>query len=169
MNESMDRRQFLTRISIGMSGLMAGLIGVPIIGSLFQNFFTEKPSTWRDVGHVNDFSEGETILIKFKRATQHPWAGPTDEIASWLRRKQGKKFIAFSINCTHLGCPVRWVKSSELFLCPCHGGVYYKDGAPAAGPPPASLTRYPVRIKNDRVEVLTSPIPLTNFFGKNFS
>jgi menaquinol-cytochrome c reductase iron-sulfur subunit len=165
----MNRRKFMARLTIGMGGLIAGLIGVPLIGSLFEPFFTEKPRVWRDVGHVNDFTEGETILVKFSAASEHPWSGPTTKIGAWLRRKKGKKFIAYSLNCTHLGCPVRWVKSSELFLCPCHGGVYYKDGSPAAGPPPDSLTQYPVRITKDRVQILTSPVPLTSFMGENFS
>jgi menaquinol-cytochrome c reductase iron-sulfur subunit len=167
MNESMNRRNFLTRLSIGVMGIISALIGVPIIGSLFQPFFTQKPRTWRDLGTVEDFREGETILVKFKAANNHPWAGSTSNMAAWLRRGEGKKFKAFSLNCTHLGCPVRWVATSELFLCPCHGGVYYKDGSPAAGPPPDSLSRYPVRITKGHVEILTSPIPLTSFLGKN--
>ena len=34
---------------------------------------------------------------------------------------------------------------AELFLCPCHGGVYYADGTVAGGPPPQPLFRYGVR------------------------
>jgi menaquinol-cytochrome c reductase iron-sulfur subunit len=25
--------------------------------------------------------------------------------------------VAFSINCTHLGCPVRWLPDANLFMC----------------------------------------------------
>lgn len=163
----MNRRKFLTRLTLWMGGLISALIGVPVIGSLIQPLFTQEERTWRDIGHVDDFSTGETILVKFKAANEHPWAGNTTDLAAWLRKKSGKKFKAFSINCTHLGCPVRWVESSEIFLCPCHGGVYYKDGSPAAGPPPDSLTLYPVRVKNSRVQILTSPVPLTSFLGEN--
>ena len=70
-------------------------------------------------------------------------------------------FVAYSIYCSHLGCPVDWLPDANLFLCPCHGGVYYKDGAVAAGPPPQPLTKYPVRITNGQVEIETSPIPIT--------
>ena len=51
-----------------------------------------------------------------------------------FRRESEGQFIAFSANCTHLGCPVRWMRMQDLFLCPCHGGVYYKDGSVAARP-----------------------------------
>lgn len=163
----MNRRAFLTRLSLGLVGIVTALIGVPIIGSLITPFFVEKPREWRDIGGVNDFGVGETTLVKFTDATDREWAGTTAKTAAWLRRKKKNKFKAFSINCTHLGCPVRWIKSSEIFLCPCHGGVYYKDGTPAAGPPPDSLSQYPVRIVKDRVQILTTPLPLTNILGKN--
>ena len=50
-------------------------------------------------------------------------------------------FQVFAINCAHLGCPVRWFPESRLFMCPCHGGVYYEDGSRASGPPPRGLYR----------------------------
>ena len=71
------------------------------------------------------------------------------------------EFIAFSVNCTHLGCPVRWLQDADLFMCPCHGGVYYFDGTVAAGPPPKPLIRYDVRTANDQVEIKTMAIPIT--------
>jgi menaquinol-cytochrome c reductase iron-sulfur subunit len=49
---------------------------------------------------------------------------------------------------------------AEIFLCPCHGGVYNKDGSNAAGPPPKKLNRYPIRINNSIIEILTSPVPM---------
>jgi Rieske Fe-S protein len=36
---------------------------------------------------------------------------------------------------------VSWFPQSGLFMCPCHGGVYYADGKRASGPPPRGLFR----------------------------
>lgn len=69
--------------------------------------------------------------------------------------------MAYAVNCSHLGCPVRWQERSTLFLCPCHGGVYYKDGTVAAGPPPNPLQKYPVRVRNGQMEIRTSPVAIT--------
>ena len=55
---------------------------------------------------------------------------------------------------------MRWLADAQLFLCPCHGGVYNGDGSVAAGPPPKPLPRYPVRVRDGRVEILTSPLPV---------
>jgi menaquinol-cytochrome c reductase iron-sulfur subunit len=55
---------------------------------------------------------------------------------------------------------VRWLPDAQLFMCPCHGGVYYADGSVAAGPPPHSLSQYTTRINGDDVEIHTEPIPI---------
>jgi menaquinol-cytochrome c reductase iron-sulfur subunit len=60
-----------------------------------------------------------------------------------------------------MGCPVRWLGDAELFMCPCHGGVYYKDGTVAAGPPPEPLVRYEVRVAHGLVQIKSAPIPIT--------
>ena len=99
--------------------------------------------------------------VTFEDASPVPWAGVTGKTAAWLRRDPAGQFTAFAVNCTHLGCPVRWIQDADLFMCPCHGGVYYKDGTVAAGPPPRPLTRYPVRMNGSQVEILASPTPIT--------
>ena len=76
----------------------------------------------------------------------------TANTAAWLRRNGEDQFVAFAMNCTHLGCPVHWLQDAGLFMCPCHGGVYYSDGQVAAGPPPHALFKYPVRIRDGEVE-----------------
>ena len=89
-----------------------------------------------------------------------PWAGQTAQTAAWLRRDSDTSFTAFSVHCTHLGCPVNWRPGSNLFLCPCHGGVYYADGSVAGGPPPRELFEYAVRVENGAVEIQTGALPL---------
>ncbi len=47
-----------------------------------------------------------------------------------------------SNSCAHLGCPVRWFPHEQLFLCPCHGGMYDINGGWVGGPPPRGMYRY---------------------------
>ena len=155
-----DRRRFLGRLSLALSGVIAAAATVPVIGFLLSPL-TRKPSrVWRGVGSVDDFTVGQTVNVAFEDASPLPWAGVTARTAAWLRRDDAQRFTAFSVHCTHLGCPVRWVADAGLFLCPCHGGVYYADGTVSAGPPPRTLPQYPVRVRNGQVEILTSPIPI---------
>ena len=61
------------------------------------------------------------------------------------------EFIAISTRCAHLGCPVRYVQASEKFICPCHGGVYGKDGSVDGGPPVRPLDRFYTKEERGRV------------------
>jgi len=156
------RRQFFMHVSIALGSVAAVLVGIPIVGSILAPIIKKPKPEWRAVGAVDGFKVGGGyVKVDYVDASPLPWAGVTAQSAAWLRRESEDKFIAFSVNCAHLGCPVRWVAGAKLFMCPCHGGVYYEDGSVAAGPPPRGLYQYPVRVVNGQVEILASPIPIT--------
>ncbi len=61
------------------------------------------------------------------------------------------EFVALSSVCPHLGCQVHWEPQNDRFFCPCHNGVFDRQGAPISGPPAQagqSLTHYPLRVEN---------------------
>jgi menaquinol-cytochrome c reductase iron-sulfur subunit len=155
-----SRRRFLSRLSIALSTAVAAVVGVPVVGFLLSPLARKVPRQWRAVGLADGFKVGETVSVTFDDASPLPWSGVTARTAAWLRREDAEIFTAFAVNCTHLGCPVRWLADAQLFLCPCHGGVYNGDGSVAAGPPPKPLPRYPVRVREGQVEILTSPLPV---------
>lgn len=156
----LSRRKFLARLSVAAGGIGALIVALPVAGFILAPLFKRTHEVWRSVGKVESFKIGETTAVQYEDASPLPWAGVMARSAAWLRRVNADTFIAFSINCTHLGCPVRWLAEANLFMCPCHGGVYYEDGTVAAGPPPLPLRRYPVRVKNGEVEIQTAPIPI---------
>jgi menaquinol-cytochrome c reductase iron-sulfur subunit len=154
------RRQLLGKMSVGLGVICGGAISVPGIGFVVAPLFRDAPREWRPVGAVGEFKIGETVNVVFVDASPLPWAGVTSKTSAWLRRVSEEEFVAFSVNCAHLGCPVRWMAQARLFMCPCHGGVYYEDGRVAAGPPPHPLTRYAARVREGQVEIRTDPIPI---------
>ena len=111
-------------------------------------------------GQGRTFQSGRDRQRRVHRRIAFALGGRTAKTSAWLRRLSEDEFVAFSVNCSHLGCPVRWIREALLFMCPCHGGVYYEDGRVAAGPPPHPLTRYPVRIQNGEVAIRADPIPI---------
>lgn len=152
--ESPGRRRLLSMLAIGLGGVGAAAAGIPFVGFLFAPVGRE-PESWRTVARVRDLRIGETMKVTFLDPAPVPWAGFAARSAAWLRRESEEEFVAFSLYCTHTGCPVRWEEGAQLFLCPCHGGVFYRDGRVAAGPPPVPLDRHPVRIRDGLVEVQT--------------
>ncbi len=153
-----DRRRFLNRLSLFLAGAAGAVIAAPSLGFLLG--LRKVEAVWRPLGPVDKFQPRTTTLVSFTDPSPLPWAGVTAGTAAWLRREDAEKFIAFSVNCTHLGCPVRWLPDADLFMCPCHGGVFYSDGQVASGPPGRPLFRYPVRVRGANVEILASPLPI---------
>lgn len=156
------RRKVLAGLSLAAGGLVASGIAVPIIGFVLTPLLRQRPQrTWRDIGRLEDFEIGETVDVRYTPATGLPWVGFVAESAAWVRRESETQLVALSAYCTHTGCPVRWHHGADLFLCPCHGGAFRRDGQVAAGPPPRPLPRLEVRVRDERVEVLSLPIVTT--------
>lgn len=154
----LSRRRLLNRVLIALAGLAASVVAVPIVAFLLSPLLKPAKQVWRDVGGVNDFKVGSTTLVAYQDPSPLPWAGQTAQTAAWLRRETSSQFIAFSVNCAHLGCPVTWLQDADIFLCPCHGGIYYANGDVAGGPPPRPLFRQQVRVQNGRVLLKTLPL-----------
>jgi menaquinol-cytochrome c reductase iron-sulfur subunit len=157
---TLARREVLAKASMAMGVAGGAALGLPLVGFVVAPLTKSAPAEWRAVGAVTGFEIGATVPVTFIDTSPLPWAGVTAKTAAWLRRVSDTEFVAFSVNCAHLGCPVRWLPQASLFMCPCHGGVYYQDGKVAAGPPPHPLSQYPVRLNNGIVEVLAEPIPI---------
>lgn len=157
-----DRRGFLTKIIFSSTAFIAVIMGFPLVTAMLDPVTRKRGKVWREVGKLEDFMVGETKMVSFMNASPYKWSSKISHSAAYIRREDNDKLIAFSVNCAHLGCPVRWEEGAQLFMCPCHGGVYYKDGSRAAGPPPRGLYQYPVRIVNNQVEIETEEIPITN-------
>lgn len=155
--QTITRRNFLNRISIAGSALAGIVVSVPIVAYLLSPFINRDKRVWQDVGAVSDFQIGKTVQVNLQDPSPLAWAGKTALTSAWLRRSTSG-FVAFSIHCTHLGCPVNWNQGGQLFLCPCHGGVFSADGIPAGGPPQRPLQRHDVRVNGNRVEI--KPVPL---------
>ena len=98
-------------------------------------------------------------MATFRNPYVMPADGKTVDTACWVRRIAGEQFQVFAINCAHLGCPVRWFQQSGLFMCPCHGGAYYRDGSRASGPPERGLFEYPYKVDNGLVTIQAGELP----------
>lgn len=153
------RRSFLLRLGIGLNVVAGALMALPLIGFVFAKLGRQTWQAWIPLGKVDDFPEGQTRLAKYVNPFVVPWDGATRNIPCWVRRTGADTFQVFAINCTHLGCPVRWFPESGLFMCPCHGGVYYEDGSRASGPPPRGLYEYEYKVQDGQLVVRGGRLP----------
>jgi Rieske Fe-S protein len=156
-----SRRAFLFKLSLLVNGAVGAVMAVPIIGYLLGPAEKKSASdnSWVTLGTLNDFPEGETRLVNYRNPVTTSWDGQTGDVPCWVRRVSGTTFQVFAINCAHLGCPVRWFAQSKLFLCPCHGGAYYADGARASGPPERGLFEYEHKVTGDTLMISAGKMP----------
>lgn len=160
-NTAHSRRAFFFKLSVALDGAVGMVLAVPLLGYLLGPAFKNRSYylSWVSLGDVNQFPEGETRLTDYRNPVTAPWDGQTGNVACWVRRISGEQFQVFAINCAHLGCPVRWFAQSKLFLCPCHGGAYYEDGARASGPPPRGLFEYKHKISGGKLMIRAGELP----------
>ena len=154
-----SRRSFLFTLGLALNAVAAFLVGIPVIGYLLGPVRRRAEQAWISLGPLERFPEGQTRLATYENPFRVAWDGATATIPCWVRRIAGDKFQIFAINCAHLGCPVRWFAQSRLFMCPCHGGVYYEDGSLASGPPPRGLFEYAYQVRDGKLWVQGGQIP----------
>ncbi len=156
------RRDLLMKIGIFLNGIVAVILAVPVVRYLLSPIVRERRGaydSWVSLGSLAQFPSGQTRLATYRNPVASPTDGDTADIACWVRNVDGQNFQVFAINCAHLGCPVRWFQQSGLFMCPCHGGVYYQDGSRASGPPERGLFQYHYRVDGGKLLIKTGEMP----------
>lgn len=67
--------------------------------------------------------------------------------------RRGGRLVALNGKCTHQACEVSYDSNDEIFVCPCHQGLYDDGGKPIAGPPQRPLQRHRVEVLDGQVIV----------------
>jgi Rieske Fe-S protein len=152
------RRTFFRWLTCGLSAVATAAVGIPFVGYLFGA--RKAPVDWLPLGPIEDFPLNQTHRVTFANPIRQPWDGIVANTGVYVRYEgrdekgpdeaSGYKFLVLAVNCAHLGCPVEWFQQSGLFMCPCHGGVYYANGERASGPPPRGLYRCVYRVRRVR-------------------
>jgi Rieske Fe-S protein len=165
------RRTFFQWLTGLTAALAALLFAIPYVGYLLGSMRTRKRS-WVTLDPVDQYPPGETHLVVFVNPLRQPWDGLTANTGAYVRNlgngSEGEnRFLVFAVNCAHLGCPVSWFPQSGLFMCPCHGGVYYENGERASGPPPRGMFQCPSRVRKGRLEIQAIHFPTLQNTLKN--
>lgn len=151
----LNRRGFLA-ILTGAIGCFIGLaMSIPaiayIVGPALKTGTTEN---WVRIGSTGKVELGTPTLFKTTVERQTGWLKNQEEISIYILTNNGRDYIALSNICTHLGCRVRWIANQQEFFCPCHNGVFDKEGNVVSGPPPRPLDRYDVKVEDTNLFIL---------------
>ena len=173
--ERFPRSRFLEASTLGLGGVIGGLVTVPPLALMLVPPFNRGETPDVDIGTLEAFPEGEWRVVTF---LENPEEGEVTRRTAFVRNNGDlngvPSFTVIANNCAHLGCPVQpngpleeeqaeEVRTSTTtvrrtptdpaggFVCPCHGGAYDSEGNRTSGPPVRSLDRYEFAIRNDRV------------------
>jgi Rieske Fe-S protein len=160
--DRINRRELLVKVGLLFNAAVGVLLGVPVVRFLLSPVGRGRRGayeSWLSLGPIEQFPAGQTRLATYRNPVVTPTDGETANVACWVRRIDADHFQVFAVNCAHLGCPVRWFPQSGLFMCPCHGGVYYADGGRASGPPERGLFEYPYKAERGQLLIQAGEMP----------
>jgi menaquinol-cytochrome c reductase iron-sulfur subunit len=153
----MQRRKFLSAAIYAIGGLISAGLGLPAISFIVAPAVQDtQAGEWLRLGAISKIEIGVPTLFKAKIKRQTGWITSETEVSVYALTDNGRDFVAMSNICTHLGCRARWIAQQDQFYCPCHAGVYAKDGSVISGPPPRPLDRYPAKVENGQLLILIS-------------
>ncbi len=144
---SPGRRDFMRAAIFGIGGLISAAIGLPAVAYIIGPALKQAASEWIRLGVISKIELDTPTLMKATIATQTGWIETQEEISAYVLTENGQDFDVISNICTHLGCRVRWIAEDGQFHCPCHNGVFAKDGAVVSGPPPRPLDRFGSKVE----------------------
>ena len=166
------RSTFLSAATLGLGGVIGGIVTVPVLGFAVLPSFTNQKKQSVDLGPLENFEEGQFVIATY---LEDPEIGEVTRRTVFVRNNglledQPSFTILFS-RCVHLGCPVQpngliydeqkktvGQQQVELtpslvtgFGCPCHGGQYDNEGNRTAGPPVRALDRAEFSIRGGKL------------------
>jgi len=154
----MERRIFLGLVTkIGGATATAVVAGPALLTTLSPVIGHREPR-WASVGQIDEFPLGQVrhAIVEVPREDR---ARSLRHRGVFVLRTAEGELTVFSRTCTDLGCPVTWDPGSGWFFCPCHGGIFDRDGAPRAGPPKRPLYRYATRTENGVLWIDLNSLP----------
>jgi menaquinol-cytochrome c reductase iron-sulfur subunit len=158
-----SRRQFLNYTLTGVGGFMAaGLLAPMLRFAIDPALQPEKQGEFVSTGKEVDSFTTEPTRVEFTVHQVDAWYEADVTKTAWVMKQEDGSILALSPTCTHLGCFVDWNTSADhpnMFYCPCHGGLYEKNGKNVPNTPPtAPLSVYETQIK-DGILYLGKEIP----------
>ena len=177
--ERFPRSRFLEGATLGIGGVIGGIVTVPVLGMTLGPAFGKQGKHYVDLGSLDNLPEGEWRIAHF---FLDPNQGEVTRRTAYIRyngQLNGLPSVTIISNrCAHLGCPVQpngpsfpdetknvntgggqhvtLIKMLPAggFGCPCHGGQYDQEGNRTAGPPVRSLDRYEYAVRNGHLILL---------------
>ncbi len=157
-DHKVSRRQFLTYTLTGVGGFMAAGMLMPMARFALDPALkvgAEQDMIPIPIKEADLTNEPQRVDFSFEQVDA--WYTSEATNTAWIYKKDDGSIIALSPICTHLGCTVDWKGPDDAdhpnqFFCPCHLGVFEKDGTNVPGTPPTEpLHVYELEVKDGQI------------------
>jgi Rieske Fe-S protein len=144
----MERRKFIKNCCVAAIGAPLAAYSLTSCGGLHYATATALPAnTPSDGGSLRigrsefEISAEKSTLRDFVLISSETMPFP---ICVYRLDKEGRKFAAALMKCTHFDCELQ--VAGQLFVCPCHGSEFATDGTVRKGPADQDLLTFNTRI-----------------------
>jgi menaquinol-cytochrome c reductase iron-sulfur subunit len=104
-----------------------------------------------EAANLTQLQVGKPQEVTFERTRVDGWRTLREKVIAWVVRTDENHAVAYSPQCTHLGCAYHWEEPRKQFVCPCHESLFSIDGKVMGGPASRPLDRYLVRVENSKL------------------
>ncbi len=136
----MEEREVPTRKTFIRLG---ATVGASVAGSSVSVACSGAASSGRAIARVSEMPPGSVVEFRDDSGER--------ALLIRLQEEEGGRFVAYSVVCTHQGCPV--VYREGQLICPCHGSVFdpAQGGAAVRGPAREPLQSIEVDTEDGKV------------------
>ncbi|WP_202079985.1 ubiquinol-cytochrome c reductase iron-sulfur subunit [Caldalkalibacillus salinus] len=161
-DQGVSRRQFLNYTLMGVGGfLVAGTVAPMLRFAIDPLLQVGQEKDMVAVGDISEFGS-EPTRREFQLRVNDGWTEYDVDQTAWISVNEDGEVLALSPICTHLGCAVMWEGNENepnRYFCPCHNGLYERDGVNVPGTPPTRpLDTYEYEVGDDGKLYLGQPV-----------
>ena len=147
-----DRRSFHVSVIYAMWAVITGALSLPAaIYLLIPPKSKKNTSEWIEAGDISQLKPNVPEEFVFRRNRLDGWKVTSEKTTAWVIKQGDSDVVAFTPQCTHLGCAYSYDDKNKEFLCPCHTSTFGLDGKVLTGPAPRALDRYETKIAGSKL------------------
>lgn len=145
------RRNFGVAAIYGMWGATLAALGLPSITYLLVPPRAHRKNDWVEAGDIGQLAPQVPVEVTFRRNRVDGWRQISEKSTAWVVKLPDNNVVAYSPQCTHLGCAYHWDQRKTQFVCPCHNSVFSIDGKVQDGPALRPLDRFQVKVQGNKI------------------
>jgi len=145
------RRTFYSALISGLGSTIAAALAVPAGAYLLVAKGARKTGNFVEAANLSQLQVGKPREVTFERTRVDGWRTLREKVIAWVVRTDEKNVVAYSPQCTHLGCAYHWEAQRNQFVCPCHESLFSIDGKVMGGPAARPLDRYVTRMEDNKL------------------